>query len=75
VPREPRENIDGDSLIQQFRAEADAAEIPLKPRVAILPEGRKCWDKESGDLKEIYKIAENDSEGDSHDESDSKDED
>jgi hypothetical protein len=66
--REPRENIDGDSLIQQFRAEADAAQVPLKPRVAIIPEARKFWDELSGDLKEEYRVAENESEGNNHSE-------
>jgi hypothetical protein len=63
--REPREN---DSLIQQFRAEADAAQVPLKPRVAIIPEARKFWDELSGDLKEEYRVAENESEGNNHSE-------
>jgi hypothetical protein len=73
--REPRENIDGDSLIQQFRAEVEAAGQSTKPRVVILPEGCKCWDELSGDLKEEYRVAENESEGDTDGDSQSEDED
>jgi hypothetical protein len=43
--------------------------------VVILPEGCKCWDELSGDLKEEYRVAENESEGDTDGDSQSEDED
>jgi hypothetical protein len=53
----------------------EAAGQSTKPRVVILPEARKCWDELSGDLKEGYRVAENESEGESDGDTHSGDED